>query len=156
MIVPASTYDDKELQIMIMTNRAKAISLSSMNRIGGFFGGQRINLGPTLTLRVGDKFTSQLRSQYNKVSLAGGDFVTNLIRARLTYSFSPKIYIQSLLQYNNQSDEWSMNWRFIWQQSAATGLYLVYNETQDYDGIPIQNQTRSIIIKYSYLFDVLK
>lgn len=156
VIVPASTYDDKELQIMIMTNRSKAISFSSMNRIGGFFGGKRINVGPRVQIRLGDKFTSQFSSQYNKVNLSGGDFITNLIRARLTYSFSPKIYIQSLLQYNNQSDEWSMNWRFIWQQSAATGLYLVYNETQDYDGIPIQNQSKSIIIKYSYLFDALK
>ena len=154
--MPASTYDDKELQIMIMTNRSKAISFSSMNRIGGFFGGKRINVGPRVQIRLGDKFTSQFSSQYNKVNLSSGDFITNLIRARLTYSFSPKIYIQSLLQYNNQSDEWSMNWRFIWQQSAATGLYLVYNETQDYDGIPIQNQSKSIIIKYSYLFDALK
>ena len=155
MIVPASTYDDKEAQIMIMTNRTKAISFMSMNRIGGFFGGNRINLTPTLNIRFGDKFTSQLSSQYNEVSLPGGDFITNLIRARLTYSFSPRIYIQSLLQYNSQSDEWSMNWRFIWQQSAATGLYLVYNETQDYDGIPIHDQTRSIVVKFSYLFDAL-
>ncbi|SVA17703.1 uncharacterized protein METZ01_LOCUS70557 [marine metagenome] len=155
VIVPASTYDDKEAQIMIMTNRTKAISFMSMNRIGGFFGGNRIHLTPTMNIRFGDKFTSELSSQYNEVSLPGGDFITNLIRARLTYSFSPRIYIQSLLQYNSQSDEWSMNWRFIWQQSAATGLYLVYNETQDYDGIPIQNQTRSIVVKYSYLFDAL-
>ena len=155
VIVPASTYDDKEAQIMIMTNRTKAISFMSMNRIGGFFGGNRIHLTPTMNIRFGDKFTSELSSQYNEVSLEGGDFITNLIRARLTYSFSPRIYIQSLLQYNSQSDEWSMNWRFIWQQSAATGLYLVYNETQDYDGIPIQNQTRSIVVKYSYLFDAL-
>ena len=155
VIVPASTYDDKEAQIMIMTNRTKTISFMSMNRIGGFFGGNRINLTPTLNIRFGDKFTSQLSSQYNEVSLPGGDFITNLIRARLTYSFSPRIYIQSLLQYNSQSDEWSMNWRFIWQQSAATGLYLVYNETQDYDGIPIHDQTRSIVVKFSYLFDAL-
>ena len=154
--VPAATYDDQEIQIMIMTNRAKAVSFTSRIVVGGFFGGDRINMTPTLNVRYKDKFTSQFSSQYNNVSLPGGDFVTNLVKARLTYSFSPRIYIQSLLQYNSQSDEWSMNWRFIWQQSAATGLYLVYNETQDYDGIPIQNQTRSIIVKYSYLFDALK
>ncbi len=154
--VPAATYDDQEIQIMIMTNRAKPVSFVSRIVVGGFFGGDRINLTPTLNVRYKDKFTSQFSSQYNNVSLPGGDFVTNLVKARLTYSFSPRIYIQSLLQYNSQSDEWSMNWRFIWQQSAATGLYLVYNETQDYDGIPIQNQTRSIIVKYSYLFDALK
>ena len=80
--------------------------------------------------------------------------IRDRIKTRLTYSFTTKLYIQSLIQYNNQSDEWSMNWRFIWQQSADAGLYLVYNQTQDYDGIPIQYNIASIILKYSYLFDV--
>ena len=155
VFVPAQTYDHKEIQIYFTTNQAKALNLGSRNTIGGFFGGERINLTPTLNFRYSDRFTSQFSLNYNNVSLPGGDFVTNLIRARLTYAFSPKMYVQSLLQYNSQSDEWSMNWRFIWQQSAATGLYLVYNETQDYDGIPIQDQTRSIVVKYSRLFDAL-
>jgi len=101
------------------------------------------------------KLSSDLISKYNDVDLPEGRFVTHLIRSRLTYAISPEMYIQSLLQYNNQSDQWSMNWRFIWQQSAATGLYIVYNQTQDYDGIPIASSTKSFVVKYSYLFDVL-
>ena len=155
VLVPAATYDHKEVQIMIFTNQTKALSFSYKNTIGGFFGGERINLTPTIKFRYHNRFTSQFSSSYNNVSLPGGDIVTNLTRARITYAFSPKMYIQSLLQYNSQSDEWSMNWRFIWQQSAAAGLYLVYNKTQDYNGIPIHDQTRSIVVKYSYLFDAL-
>jgi hypothetical protein len=155
VFVSAGTYDDQEIQIMIMTNQAKPISFSSMNRIGGFFGGDRINMTPTVRLRYKDRFTSEFSFNFNKVNLPGGNFTTNLLRARLTYSFTPKMYIQSLLQYNNQSDQWSMNWRFIWQQSAGTGLYLVYNQVQDYDGIPIEKSTKSFVVKYSYLFDAL-
>jgi len=155
VFVSAGIYDDQEIQIMIMTNQAKPISFSSMNRIGGFFGGDRINITPTVRLRYKDRFTSEFSFNFNKVNLPGGNFTTNLLRARLTYSFTPKMYIQSLLQYNNQSDQWSMNWRFIWQQSAGTGLYLVYNQAQDYDGIPLETSTKSFVVKYSYLFDVL-
>jgi len=155
VFVSAGTYDDQEIQIMIMTNQAKPISFSSMNRIGGFFGGDRINMTPTVRLRYKDRFTSEFSFNFNKVNLPGGNFTTNLLRARLTYSFTPKMYIQSLLQYNNQSDQWSMNWRFIWQRSAGTGLYLVYNQVQDYDGIPIERSTKSFVVKYSYLFDAL-
>ena len=153
--VSKGTYNDKEIQIMIMTNNAKPISFSSMNRVGGFFGGDRLNMTPTMRIRYKDRFTSEFSSNYNQVTMPDGKFTTNLIRARLTYAFTPKIYIQSLLQYNNQSDIWSMNWRFIWQQSAATGLYIVYNQTQDYDGIPIASSTKSFVVKYSYLFDAL-
>jgi len=155
VFVSAGIYDDQEIQIMIMTNQAKPISFSSMNRIGGFFGGDRINMTPTFKIRYKDKITSEFSSNYNKVTLPGGNFTTNLLRARITYAFSPKMYIQSLLQYNSRTDQWSMNGRFIWQQSAATGLYLVYNQTQDYDGIPLETSTKSFVVKYSYLFDVL-
>ena len=153
--VLANEYNDKEIQLMIMTNDAKPLSFSAMTRIGGFFGGDRVSSNPTIRLRYKDQFTSEFSLNYNKVELPDGKFETKLIRSRLTYAFSPKIYIQSLLQYNNQSDEWSMNWRFIWQQSAATRLYLVYNQIQDYDGIPIHNSTKSFALKYSYLFDVI-
>ena len=153
VIVPKGIYDDQELQIMIMTDPSKSISFSSMNRIGGFFGGDRINVTPTVRFRFKDKITSELSMNYNNVKLPFGNFTTNLIRARITYAFTPKMYVQSLIQYNSRSDQWSMNGRFTWQQSAATGLYLVYNHIQDYDGIPIESSTKSFVIKYSYLFD---
>ncbi len=153
VVVPAGTYDDKEIQILIMTDRSKPISFFTMNRIGGFFGGDRINVTPTIQYRYKDKITSEFSSNYNKVELPGGNFTTNLLRARITYAFTPKMYVQTLLQYNSRSDQWSMNGRFIWQQSAATGLYIVYNHMQDYDGIPIESSTKSFVVKYSYLFD---
>ena len=127
-----------------------------VNKIGGFFGGNRQNADMTIGYRFGDRFTSAIISKYNDVHLPSGNFITHLIKTRLTYAFSPKLYIQSLIQYNNQTDEWSMNWRLIWHKSAATGLYLVYNQTQDYDGIPMNSKTQSFVVKYSHLFDAFK
>ena len=125
-----------------------------MNYIGGFFGGDRIKSTPSLKVRFGDNFNSEFSYNYNSVNLPQGNFVTYLSRARLTYAFSPKMYLQALLQYNNQSGVSSINWRFIIQQSAGSGLYLVYNQTEDYDGIPLQSKSRSFILKYSQLFDL--
>ena len=154
--VPADSYHHHEFHIRANTNLSKPLSIMVVSKIGGFFGGNRRNFDTTLQYRIGDRFTSNLISNYNDVHLPVGNFVAHLLRARLTYAFSPKIYIQSLLQYNNQSDEWSLNWRFIWQRSAATGLYLVYNQTQDYNGIPVPGVSRSVVIKYSHLFDALR
>ena len=154
--VPPNTYDNKELHIRTNTNLTKPFSIILVTKFGGFFNGDRKNFDTTLRYRFGDRFTSEVISKYNDVKLDdGGEFITHLMRGRLTYALSSNIYIQSLLQYNNQSDEWSMNWRFIWQQSAATGLYIVYNEAQDYDGIPITKSTKSFVLKYSYLFDIM-
>ena len=152
--VPVGIYDEIEGQFYITTPQTKFISLSAMNRIGGFFGGDRFNTRPTLKIRFGDRFNSEFSYNYNSVKLPQGDFKTYLSKARLTYAFSPKMYLQALLQYNNQSGVSSINWRFILQQSAGSGLYIVYNQMEDYDGIPIDSKSKSLILKYSQLFDL--
>ena len=82
-------------------------------------------------------------------------FVTNLSSARLAYNFSPRLFTQTLLQYNDGADLWSMNLRFGWLQQANTGLFIVYNDTRGLgDEIP-SGGGRSLIIKYSQLFDLL-
>ncbi|MEZ4993592.1 MAG: hypothetical protein R2824_24430 [Saprospiraceae bacterium] len=81
-----------------------------------------------------------------------GNFTTNVFRSRLAYSFTPRIYLQSLIQYNSVADLWSANIRFGWLQQANTGLFLVFNENHNEFGI----SNRSVTLKYSRVFDVIK
>ena len=152
IVVPKSTYDHMEAQLYYTSPPTSKISFSVMSYIGGFFGGDRISSSPRLKIRFGHKFNSEISYNYNNVNLPGGNFITYLSRSRLTYSFNPKMYIQALLQYNNQSNESFINWRFIIQRSAASGLYVVYNQMEDYDGIPTK-RNNTLILKYSHLFD---
>jgi len=84
-----------------------------------------------------------------------GQFTANLARLRLSYSFTPKITLQALVQYNENSDEVGTNIRFSWLQSANAGLYIVYNEV-DERGVDALPTGREVIIKYSRIFDVFK
>ena len=55
---------------------------------------------------------------------------------------------------HDRTRRWSTNLRFNWQRTAATGLYLVYNDTEALEGLgPV---SRAFIIKYSHMFDVLR
>jgi hypothetical protein len=96
--------------------------------------------------------------QRNDVDLPWGDFVTNLVRTRLSYSFNPRTFVQGLVQYNDRADLWSMNVRFGWLQAANTGLFIVYTDTRGlYDLIPRPERTdRSLTVKFSRMFDVLR
>ena len=49
---------------------------------------------------------------------------------------------------------WWPNLRFNLQRTSATGLYLVYNDTELLGGLGPLN--RAFIVKYSHLFDVLR
>ena len=48
-----------------------------------------------------------------------------------------------------------MNFRLGWLQDANTGLFLVYNETEGLGDLIPTGAGRSLIAKFSYLFDVL-
>ena len=93
--------------------------------------------------------------QYNDFDLpvANGEFQVNLTRLRLSYSFTPKMLLQALVQYNDSRDVVGTNLRFSWLQSANSGLYVVYNEVDD-RGIGAPPAGREFIIKYSHIFDV--
>ena len=124
---------------------------------GDKFGGDRVLLSPYITYRKGDKFSSSLSVNHYHYDLPveGGDFSVTLSRLRLSYSFTPKILLQLLMQYNDDSETLSTNLRFSWLRTANTGLYLVYNE-YDENGIGALPTGREIILKYSFMFDVFK
>lgn len=152
ILVPAGSYHHKEAQLVFFTNPSKPLSINLFSILGGFFGGDRILNSASLRLRLGDKFSSEFGYTRNDISLPQGDFHTNLFRSRISYSFSPSIFVQSLVQYNNVADIWSANIRFGWVNQANTGLFVVYNENRGTDGL----NNRSFIVKYSRVFDLMR
>lgn len=158
IFVPPGTYEHAEAQLVFMTNQGAPLSLNMQTTIGGFFGGDRVSLSPTIRARLGETFTTEVAYQRNDVDLPWGSFVTNLIRTRVSYAFNTRTFVQSLVQYNDRADLWSMNLRFGWLQAANTGLFVVYTDTRGlYDLSDRPERTdRSLIIKFSRMFDVLQ
>ncbi len=158
IFVPAGSYNNAEIQPVIMTNQGRAVSANLQTIIGGFFSGRRKTFNPTVRFRAGQQLTGEVSYSRNDVDLPQGDFVTNLVRTRLSYSFTPRIFVQSLVQYNDRADVWSMNLRFGWLQAANTGLFVVYNDTRGlYELNPTpQREDRSLVIKFSRMFDLLQ
>ena len=158
VIVPPGTYDHKEAQLVAWSNQAAPVSVSVRVFAGGFFGGERLAINPTFRFRTGDALSAQIDYQRNHIDLPWGEFTTNLVRTRVSYSFSPRVFTQALVQYNDRADLWSMNFRFGWLQAANTGLFVVYTDTRGlYDLFDRPERTdRSLIVKYSYLFNVFR
>jgi uncharacterized protein DUF5916 len=158
IIVRPGSYEHKEAQLVFMTDQSAPVNLNVQSFIGGFFGGRRVSLSPTLRMRVGDAFTTEVAYQGNYVDLPVGEFTTHLLRTRVSYSFDTHTFVQGLVQYNTRADLWSVNVRFGWLQAANTGLFLVYTDTRGlYDLLPRPERTdRSFVVKYSRVFDLLR
>ena len=90
---------------------------------------------------------------YNDFDLPHTRFKVNVGRLRATYSFTPEISLQALVQYNGRDDILATNLRFAWLQSANAGFFLVYNEFDERD-LPVAPR-RELILKYSRILDLL-
>lgn len=154
VVVPAGSYRSPHAAALFNTDRRKWISVSGSYAIGGFLSGNQNSWAPQLNIRHGAKLTSSFRWTISDVTLPEGNFQTNLGSFRVAYNFSPRMNAQALIQYNDVTRRWTSNVRFNWQRDAATGLYVVYNDTEGFNGIGPVN--RAFIVKYSHLFDVLR
>ncbi|MGY8795551.1 MAG: carbohydrate binding family 9 domain-containing protein, partial [Woeseiales bacterium] len=154
--IQPGTYDHNEAMLRLIGDQSKPFNFSMLAIIGGRFGGDRLTLQPAINYRIGDKFSSELSYNYNDFDLPvpNGKFTANLMRLRLSYSFTPQVLLQLLTQYNEVSDTVSNNLRFSWLRSANSGLFLVYNEVDD-QGLGALPRGREFIVKYSHIFDVL-
>ena len=155
VVVPPGTYDHSEVQLVAFTNRGAPWSVSLRLTAGGFFGGDRLAAAPSLSFRFGERLNGEVVWNYNDIDLPGGSFETNLARLRLSYSFTTKIFIDTLVQYNDRRDQWSSNVRFGWRGESSAGFYVVLNEIQEL-GRDAGEPQRRLILKYSRLFDLFR
>ena len=154
VIVPPGSYTSVVAAGLSGTDSRLPVSARFNWTVGGFLTGRQEGYAPTISFRLGESLTSSLRWTYNDIHLPEGDFVTNLGSLRVAYTFTTSSNVQALLQYNDRSRRWSTNLRFNWLQSAATGLYVVYNDTEAFNGLGPVN--RALIVKYSHMFDIFR
>ena len=165
VVVPVDSYPHSEAQMSYSSNQGAPISGEMRAVVGGFFGGNRVQLSPQVNMRVGETLNAQLSWNRNDITLPGGAFVTNLARLRMNYSFTTRMFLQALVQYNDRADLWSSNIRFGLLSDANTGLFIVYNDIQYLDDIldPLDHRRqigrpadRTLTLKYSRVFNILR
>ena len=114
--------------------------------IGGGFSGGRIEISPRFSLEPGISI--------NRVELPQGDFTTQLITTRSTYTFSPTMFVSALIQYNSSNSAVSSNVRLRWEYQPGSELFVVFNEQRDTltPGRFPELENRAFIIKFNRLF----
>jgi hypothetical protein len=153
--IPVGEYENSELQLVFQSDEGKSLYGELYSYTGGFFNGDRVTLRPTVRYRIGETFSTELAWNYNRIDLPTEPepFDINAGQLRISYSFTPKVLLQALLQYDDRSDRVGMNLRFSVLQRANAGLFLVYNEV---DEMGFRKPRREFVLKYSHIFDVIR
>ena len=67
----------------------------------------------------------------NHVDLPAGRFTTRLLRSRVDYGFSPRMFASALLQYSSSDRTFSSNLRFRWEYRPGSELFVVWTDERD-------------------------
>jgi hypothetical protein len=154
VVIPAGSYDWGTLGFDYTTDQSENLSATGRFDVGDFWTGHRSGGSGTVTLRRGAAFSSSFTADYNDVRLPEGHFISSLQALRVNYFFTPRVFVQTLTQFNNQQRIWSANVRFGWLNTAGTGLFIVVNDGREATGFFdwVRPQQRSVFMKFTRQF----
>jgi len=128
--------------------------------VGNFYAGTIRTINVNGGYRIGGyRYTLAASYIRNFIHLPEGNFDTDLLGYRFNWSFTPKSYFQSFIQYNSRTQDVGINVRLGLLSTSSTGLFIVYNSrvaTVDFlDPHEVERRTlsRALFVKFNYLFD---
>lgn len=161
IVIPAGSYNNIDWEFRANTNRSAPLSISGGWGLGGFYSGTRFGPQATVVYRYQDRFSATLRANYFDVRLDEGNFTTAVYGLNGSYSFTPRLYLQANLQYNDDTEDFGTNVRLGWLDTAGTGLFIVFNDTEhfgafDRTGFARGPRQRQFVVKYSRLLNLTR
>jgi len=131
LTVPAGMYDSRDPFVKITTNPGAAISVNGEYLAGPFYGGREHSYTAGGTVRASARFNAGLQWTHDVIALPAGSFTTNLVTTAVDYNFSTRAFLNALIQYNTDVEQWSANIRFDIIYRPLSDLFLVYNDQHD-------------------------
>jgi hypothetical protein len=154
VVIPPGFYTWYQVANEYLHDPSAVVSWTIRVRNGGFYDGDFNSIESTINGRIGSRFIGSVGYTRQNVDLPYGDFHTDLVPVKVSYSFTTLASIQALVQYNNQASLVSSNIRLALLNRSGTGLFVVYNDRRDTtDFNPYETLGRSFIVKYTRLFD---
>jgi hypothetical protein len=132
------------------SDSSRRFSISGNFETGGLWSGSATSLSLTGTLRPTPQTLVSLG--INRVDadleIPGGEFVKTVWTLRANYSFTTNMYLDSLVQYDDDLSRLNANIRFNFIHRPLSDLFVVYNEQQFRDDRTVP-AGRSVIVKFT-------
>jgi hypothetical protein len=151
--IPAGTYRMDEWVFTYNTSPGRRVYQRLTVSPSRFYEGTRQQISAAAGVRASSQLAAEVQYIRNDVKMPWGDFVVNQSTLRLDYTFSPRMTVRSLTQYNTATNELSHNVRFNFIYRPGSDLYVVYNDTSQ-TGLPADifgRKDRQLVVKMTYL-----
>ena len=147
--IPAGDYNFSFWSFTLSSDRSRKLGGVVRFFTGDFFDGEKTTYRFEVRVQPDYRFSAQVSWDHDDVSLPSGDFTTDLVAARLGYSFNTSTFLNALIQYDSTLHEISSNIRFNFIYKPLSDFFLVYNERRSSTG---EVRERALIAKLTYNF----
>jgi len=152
VILPVAEYRFQDLEFLYSLGPQSFLPSTTTFRTGSFFDGDRQEITFNGRVEFSPKFSLEPRFAINWVDLVEGSFTQRLVSARVSYTFTPRMYVSSLIQYNSSSDSLSSSVRFRWEYEPGSDLFVVYSEGREDLSLTPFLANRTVAVKFTKLF----
>jgi hypothetical protein len=152
--IPVGRYSFRDVQVGYSFGLQRPYSGNLSVRYGSFYDGTRTSVGfQQARIEVLPQLSLEPGISLNWVDLDGGHFTQHVASTRVSYSFSPRLFLSGLVQYGSAADAVSANLRLRWEWAPGSELFLVYTEERDTDVLDRWSElsNRAFVIKVNRL-----
>jgi hypothetical protein len=119
---------------------------------GGFYGGDRTEVSYRGRAELTPRLSVEPGISVNWLDLPSGPVTATLLSGRGNFSFSPRMLVAALLQYNSTGNSMTTNIRFRWEYQPGSELFVVYSDGRDTLQRFPQLLNRGFTVKMTRLF----
>jgi len=152
--IPDGRYDFRSGSISYNFGLQRPYSGNLSAEYGSFYDGTRTSVGfQRGRIEVTPQLSMEPSVSFNWVDLEGGSFTQHVGALRVSYSFSPRLYLSGLVQYSTSTDALSGNFRLRWEYAPGSEFFLVYTEERNTDVFDRFSElsNRGLVIKLTRL-----
>ena len=153
--IPVGGYEFRDFQVSYRMGPHRRVAGGLSLQHGRFFDGDVTAVGYSRgRVEVSRQFAVEPSVSLNRITLPHGKFTARVAAARLTATFTPRMFASALLQYNSTNDVLGTNVRLRWEYRPGSELFVVYNDQRDTwmnRGFPIL-KNRAFVVKLTRQF----
>ena len=155
--LPAGGYSFRDVEATYSPGAQRRLTGTFTLRVGQYFSGDIRSVGFSRgRLTLTQQLSVEPTVSVNWIDTPQGTFRTDLGVARVTYTFTPRMFFSGLIQYNSATDTISNNLRLRWEYNPGSELFVVYTEEQETDPLRpdrfAQLRNRGFVVKVNRLF----
>jgi Domain of unknown function (DUF5916)/Carbohydrate family 9 binding domain-like len=129
--VPVGAYHFSTIRGGYTLGTQRKISGEISAARGGFYDGDRTDLSYRGRAEISSHLSLEPAVSLNWVDLPTGSFTATVVSSRGTWSFTPRMLVAALIQYNSAGNLITTNIRYRWEYRPGSELFVVYSDGRD-------------------------